>query len=111
MATRSREATLSAFSWSRTSRGSPATAGPASWATTGRPTARPRVSDLRIFLRQELEAAYDLMSDPDPRGTGLADVEFIESVAEAVREPAVRWPEESAAGLSVTRGPRDELPR
>ena len=49
-----------------------------------RPTARPRVSDLRIYLRQELEAAYSLMSDPESTGTGLADLEFIDSVAKAI---------------------------
>ena len=47
----------------------------------GRPIPLPRVSHIRVYLRQELEAAYNLISDPNSRGTGLANIPFIDALA------------------------------
>ena len=54
----------------------------------GRPIPLPRVSHIRVYLRQELEAAYNLISDPNSRGTGLANIPFIDALAATLGEAA-----------------------
>jgi len=63
-----------------------AVGGQATGKEPGRPMPLPRASHIRNYLRQELEAAYNLMSDPNSLGKGLANLTFIDALAATIGE-------------------------
>jgi hypothetical protein len=60
----------------------------------------PRASHIRNYLRQELEAAYDLMSDPNSEGKGLAKLTFIDELAATLGK----------RGFDGEKNPRPNIP-
>ncbi|MGO8898781.1 MAG: hypothetical protein ACLQU5_10600 [Isosphaeraceae bacterium] len=63
-----------------------AVGGQATGPEPGRPIPLPWASHIRIYLRQELEAAYNLMCDPNSAGKGLANLTFIDALAATIRK-------------------------